>query len=237
VLLARDHRLEADAGGAGDGDHDVLRFRVGEESTAGFSLARILRPGEVVLARSGEFSIATESASRRRGDFGGKRYMQSLSENVREERDLRGSFGRLERAQLKSAVRVAELTLAGGMPDEDTRARLDEAVAARERARVGLERSTRSLRSCEMEIHRKLSFAFAPVALVLLGIPLGLRFARGGRLAGFGVGVAAIAFFYYPLWFAGQGLATSGALPAGISVWMVQIVAGGLGAAWLSRKL
>lgn len=243
VLLARDHRVEAEAsvaggGGGEDGDErDVLRFRLGGASAGAFSWARILRPGEVVLARSGEFSIATESASKRRGGFGKKRYMKSLSENVREETGLRAKLSALEREQLDSAVRVAEFTLAGGMPDAETRARLDEAVAARDRARVGLERTAAGLRSCEMEIHRKLSFAFTPLALALLGIPLGLRFARGGRLAGFGVGVAAISFFYYPLWFAGQGLATSGALPAGVSVWMVQIVAGAGGALWLSRKL
>jgi lipopolysaccharide export LptBFGC system permease protein LptF len=236
VLIARDHRLEADVGGAG-GDRDVLRFRVGDASTAGFSLARILRPGEVVLARSGEFSIATESASKRRDRFGENRYKKSLSENVRSEADLRGGLAELEAAELAAAMRVAEITLAGGMPDEHTRARLDEAVTARREARARLMRAVGALRCCEMEIHRKLSFAFAPLALVLLGIPLGLRFARGGRLAGFGVGVAVIAFFWYPLWFAGQGLATSGALPPGVSVWFVQIVAGGLGALWLSRKV
>ena len=237
VVLARDHRLEADRGAGAEAEHDILRFRIGDASAEGFSWARILRPGEVVLAKSGDFSIATRSASKGRGAFGGKNYMKSLSENVQDATRLRGELAELESRQLDSAVRVAEVTLAGGMPDEDTLARVDEAVAARDGARVELERTLAGFRSCEMEIHRKLSFAFAPVALALLGIPLGLRFARGGRLAGFGVGVAVIAFFYYPLWFAGQGLATSGALPAGLSVWMVQIVSGGAGAFWLSRKL
>ena len=163
--------------------------------------------------------------------------MKSLSDNVREEVDLRNGLVDLESLQLNSAMRVAELTLAGGMPDARTRARLDEAVAARDKARIDIEHKSAGLRSCEMEIHRKLSFAFAPLALALLGIPIGLRFARGGRLAGFGVGVAVIAFFYYPVWFAGQGLATSGALPAALSVWAVQIIAGVSGAIWLSRKL
>ncbi|MHC4252289.1 MAG: LptF/LptG family permease, partial [Planctomycetota bacterium] len=239
VLVARDHRLEAGAGAAGGGaERDVLRFRIGGGASAtGFSWARILRPGEVVLARSGEFSIATGNASRPQGGFGTKRYMRSLSENVREEVRFREGLGKLEREELASAMRVAELTLAGGMPDTPTRGRLDEAVAARDRARAGIVHSAADLRSCEMEIHRKLSFAFAPFALALLGIPLGLRFARGGRLAGFGVGVAAISLFYYPLWFTGQGFAKSGALPAGPSVWMVQIVSACAGALWLSRKL
>jgi len=233
VLLARDHALEAEAGG----ERDVLRFRIGDSSAAGFSLARIRRPGEVVLAKSGDFSVATGNQSRRRGDFGAKPYQKSLSDNVREEAALRASLRDLEREELDSAVRVAEIAFAGGMPDAGTRARIGRAIAARDGARTGLVRKSAELRACEMEIHRKLSFAFGPFALALLGIPLGLRFARGGRLAAFGVGVATIAFFYYPLWFAGQGLATGGALPAGPSVWMVQIVSGGAGAVWLSRKL
>ncbi|MHC5053145.1 MAG: LptF/LptG family permease [Planctomycetota bacterium] len=238
VLVARDHRLEAEAGAAGgEAERDVLRFRIGGASATGFSWARILRPGEVVLAKSGEFSIATGSASKLQDGFGKKRYMEPLSGNVREEVRFREGLGGLEREELASAVRVTELTLAGGMPDAATRARLDEAVAARDRARVALTDVAADLRSCEMEIHRKLSFAFAPFALALLGIPLGLRFARGGRLAGFGVGVAAISLFYYPLWFTGQGFAKSGALPAGPSVWMVQIVSACAGAIWLSRKL
>ena len=88
-----------------------------------------------------------------------------------------------------------------------------------------------------MEINRKLSFAFGPLALALVGIPLGLWLARGGKLTGFIVGIAAIALFYYPLWFAGQGLASAGELPAGIAVWMAHIAAGGVGAAWLSRMV
>jgi len=233
VLLARDHALEAEAGG----ERDVLCFHVGDSSAAGFSLARIRRPGEVVLAKSGDFSVATGNESRRRGDFGGKPYQKSLSENVREEAALRASLRDLEREELDSAVRVAEIALAGGMPDAGTRARIKKAIAARDGARAGLERESAVLRYCEMEIHRKLSFAFGPFALALLGIPLGLKFARGGRLAAFGVGVGTIAIFYYPLWFAGQGLATSGSLPAGPAVWMVQIVSAGIGAIWLSRKL
>jgi len=237
VLLARDHGLKAEAAGAAGGGRDVLRFRIGDSSSAGFSWARIRRPGEVVLAKSGEFSVATGSESNRRGTFGGRPYQKSLSENVRDEAALRKALRDLEGEELDAAVRVPEVALAGGMPDAGTQARIDKAIAARDGARAGLERKSASLRACEMEIHRKLSFAFGPFALALLGIPLGLRFARGGRLAAFGVGVATIALFYYPLWFAGQGLATSGALPAGPSVWAVQIVSGGAGAIWLSRKV
>ncbi len=99
----------------------------------------------------------------------------------------------------------------------------------------GEARLSKLLRVEEMEIHRKLSFAFGPLALVLLGIPLGLKLGRGGRVAGFVVGIAAVAVFYHPLWFCGQGLATAGTLHPGISVWMANAAAGAVGAVWLSR--
>ncbi len=86
-----------------------------------------------------------------------------------------------------------------------------------------------------MEIHRKLSMAFTPLALLLFGIPLGLGLGRGGPLVGFTVGIAAIAFVYYPLWIAGQWLASSGVLPPVVSVWAAPVLVGGGGAVCLSR--
>ena len=93
------------------------------------------------------------------------------------------------------------------------------------------------LRVYEMEIHRKLSMAFSPLAMALFGIALGLRLGRGNRVVGFTVGIAAIAVVYYPLWISGQGLAASGVMPPGVAVWAAPALVASFGAAWLSRMV
>ena len=196
VVLARDHTLEAET----TAETDVLRFQIPEPTgERPFGWARISKPGEVLLARSGQVTITVESAAKQRDEFLGKDWAHGLSRNVRDAKKVREGLAGFE----------------GHRHEVDVR----------------------RLRALDMEINRKLSFAFGPLALALVGIPLGLWLARGGKLTGFIVGIAAIALFYYPLWFAGQGLATAGVLPAGIAVWMAHIAAGGAGAAWLSRMV
>ncbi len=196
VVLARDHTLEAET----TAEKEVLLFRIPEpEGKRPFAWARISKPGEVLLARSGQIAISIESASKQRDKFLQKDWAHGLSRNVRDAKEVRQGLAALE----------------------GHRHELD----------------VRRLRALDMEINRKLSFAFGPVALALIGIPLGLWLARGGKLTGFIVGIAVISLFYYPLWFAGQGLASAGELPAGIAVWMAHIAAGGVGAAWLSRMV
>jgi lipopolysaccharide export LptBFGC system permease protein LptF len=196
-----------------------------------------VRPGEAALARRGEIALAVASPVERRSDFGTREYAEGLSANVRRAKKLRGEFASLERGQLEAAVGLGAAVLAGGAASGETVSRLEGALAGADRSRSELARRTAELRRLEMEIHRKLSVAFAPLALAFLGIPLGLRLGRGGRLAGFAVGIAAIAFVYYPIWISGQGLAASGALPAGPAVWAAPALVGGCGAAWLSRMV
>ncbi|GAG50791.1 unnamed protein product, partial [marine sediment metagenome] len=125
----------------------------------------------------------------------------------------------------------------GGPPSHEPAERLERAQSSAQEARRLVTWHATVVRFIEMEIHRKLSMAFAPLALALLGIPLGLRLAGGGVLAGFTVGIAAIALVYYPLWASGQGLALSGFLPPVFSVWVAPVLLGGGGAVWLSRMV
>ena len=148
VVLARDHTLEAET----TAETDVLRFQIPEPADERpFAWARISRPGEVLLARSGQIAITTESAAKRRDKFLNKDWANGLSRNVRDAKEVREGLAGLKGYRHELAAR--------------------------------------RLRALEMEINRKLSFAFGPVALALVGIPLGLWLARGGKLTGFIVAV------------------------------------------------
>jgi lipopolysaccharide export system permease protein len=248
VVLAREHALDspspevhAPRGGTGTrpdgGKWDLLRFRLGVEGGSGARAGwiEITRPGEAALAESGEFSLAVESAAERRRSFADRNYARGLSENVRDARRSRERLGELEREELDRAAGLAALLAAGLPASARAAATLDEAVEAADLSRHSLDAEASRLRSVEVEVHRKLSTAFAPLAFALLGIPLGLALGRGGHLTGFAVGIALIAFVYYPLWMLGQGLASSGVLPCGVGVWAAPVLVGACGAVWLSR--
>jgi lipopolysaccharide export LptBFGC system permease protein LptF len=197
----------------------------------------VFAPGEVLLAREGTLTLAFADADDARGRFGRREYFLGISGNIREARALQRKLADDERAQLEKAVHLAATALAGDAPSRDLETRLDRARSDYRAAVRRLRRDADGLRYHQMETHRKLSMAFGPLAMLLLGVPLGLRLGRGGRLAGFTVGIAAIALVYYPLWMAGQGLAVSGALPAGLAVWTPPAVIGCGGAYWLSRMV
>ncbi len=58
-----------------------------------------------------------------------------------------------------------------------------------------------------MNFHRRLSTAFAALAFVLLGIPVGLRFGQGGPIRCGLLGVLIVALLFYPLLVGLRGLA------------------------------
>jgi lipopolysaccharide export system permease protein len=220
VVLARDHELEI--GGSevpGEEDLDCFRFRLeGHESAPdGKGWARVFRPGEVVLAKRGRLELAFRNASAGKREVGTREYESGLSANIRRARQARDELTALRND-------LASVDPSGhGRAAKPMQKKLDEAVSTR--------------RVYEMEIHRKISMAFGPIAMLLFGIPMGLRLGRGSRVAGFTIGIAAIAVVYYPLWISGQGLAVSGALPPGPAVWAAPALVGTGGAAWLSRIL
>jgi hypothetical protein len=69
------------------------------------------------------------------------------------------------------------------------------------------------------EYHLRFSLAFAPLALALIGIPLGMTIERGGRGVGFGAAVLVL-FFYYLLLVMGMNLADRESIPAVPALWM-----------------
>jgi lipopolysaccharide export system permease protein len=76
----------------------------------------------------------------------------------------------------------------------------------------------------EAEFHLRFALAFAPLALALIGISLGMTLERGGRGVGFGAAIGVL-FFYYLLLVMGLNLAERGAWPPGPALWIANATA------------
>ncbi len=82
----------------------------------------------------------------------------------------------------------------------------------------------------QVEKHERIVIAFAPLVLVLVGIPLGLQSQRSGKGAGFSLALVVFLVYYVLLSFAGT-IADKGVLPAAIILWLPNLCFL-LGGAW-----
>lgn len=78
-----------------------------------------------------------------------------------------------------------------------------------------------------VELQRKFSIPFACLAFAAIGVPLGIRPSRAVHARGFTVSLLLI-FSYYLLLTLGDSLGTRGVLPAGIALWLPNILLTGL---------
>ena len=79
----------------------------------------------------------------------------------------------------------------------------------------------------EIQIHRRIALAAAPLLFALVGVPLGLRRTRGARSLG-SLLCAALVFGYYMLLSAGTFLAEQHRLPASVALWIPNVIFTGL---------
>jgi lipopolysaccharide export system permease protein len=86
------------------------------------------------------------------------------------------------------------------------------------------------------ELHLRFAIAFSPLALAMLGIPLGVALEKGGRGVGFGASLG-IVFFYYLFLILGLTLAEKGLLPPGPALWTANAISGALGVFLYRRRL
>jgi len=86
----------------------------------------------------------------------------------------------------------------------------------------------------EVEWHKKFSIPFACTVFVLIGMPLAVVSARGGRGVSVGMSIGAF-FLYYVLLSTGEKLADRGIAPPWIAMWLPNIVLG-IGGAILLRQ-
>jgi lipopolysaccharide export LptBFGC system permease protein LptF len=109
------------------------------------------------------------------------------------------------------SVRPEEaLGLAGRDPEEMSLGQLRAEIAAARTA-------GKPDRDAETELASKYTLPFTTILFAILGIPLGLKPARGGQSERFGVAIA-LFFLYYSLMRAGEALAARGQLSAFVAM-------------------
>jgi lipopolysaccharide export system permease protein len=93
---------------------------------------------------------------------------------------------------------------------------------------------TSQIRAYRVEIHKKFSIATATLVFVLIGVPIALRFPRGG--VGMVIGVSIFMFgFYYVGLIGGESLANEGYVPPVWAMWATNVIMGLLGVFGLAR--
>jgi lipopolysaccharide export system permease protein len=112
-------------------------------------------------------------------------------------------------------------------PSEMTFSQLRTAIAAKRRAHE-------PAFSESVELQRKFSIPFACLAFAALGVPLGIRPSRAVRSRGFLLSLAFI-FLYYLLLTLGESLGERGILPAGVALWIPNVLLTALALGFLRR--
>ena len=90
------------------------------------------------------------------------------------------------------------------------------------------------VREYQVEVQKKYSIAAATLIFVLIGVPLALRFARGGVGMVMGVSIAIFGIYYVGL-IGGETLADEGYLTPILSMWMMNMLFGVFGIFGLAR--
>lgn len=148
---------------------------------------------------------------------------EPLLVNWREARELRASVPLRQDFILDRAAELAAQAIAGSPADPampllagkhwmEVRTAATQVSGARTKAQKKL-----------VEFHRKLSLAFLPLSLVILGIGLGLLVRKGNRVVGFVLGPLAYLLTYYPLMVISKEFANAEAAPPW-TVWAPNVV-------------
>lgn len=95
-------------------------------------------------------------------------------------------------------------------------------------------RMPRRQRTIQAEIHKKISFSFATLVFVLVGLPAAILSRRGEAVVSFSVAMGMVAI-YYVLFVAGRTVAVFGYLPAWLALWLPNVLLVAI-ALFLGRK-
>ncbi|HNZ96302.1 MAG TPA: LptF/LptG family permease [Thermoanaerobaculia bacterium] len=90
-------------------------------------------------------------------------------------------------------------------------------------------------RLARVEIHKKYAFPAASLVFALLAVPLGFSNRRGGKSSGFAVSIGVI-LVYYVIVNQGEEAARVGRLPAGLAIWLPNLLLAALGLYLLFRR-
>lgn len=106
----------------------------------------------------------------------------------------------------------------GGVGKKEKEMTIDELVYRLEH--VGdVKNVPKNRRASEAEIHKKISFSFATLVFVLVGLPVAIISRRGEVVVSFSLAMGVVAV-YYVLFVWGRMMAINGFLPPWIALWM-----------------
>ena len=183
------------------------RFSYAQEANLGFEDGRAM----LTLYDGRTYEPATSSLDEFRiTEFQQQRLALQLTEDIQ-----RGEF----RNQNPRSMRISQLKTFIGTLKSNLQTSSDK------------DYTVRKILSAEVEYHKKFSIPFACFIFGLIGIPLGLMVKKGGRMLGFGIGLAVIVV-YYLLLQVGQNAGMNGMLPPVLAMWFPNIVIGVCGIAF-----
>jgi lipopolysaccharide export system permease protein len=158
----------------------------------------------------------------------GQRLERTGSSLYRSDRDM--TVGMMNARIDTLQTELAELTTAGALPVGP--AGIDSIGLINRDTRI--ESIQYQIREYGVEIQKKFAIAIATLVFVLIGVPLALRFPRGGVGMVIAVSLTIFAIYYVGL-IGGESLADAGHLPPALSMWITNILLGGLGLAAMLR--
>ena len=119
-------------------------------------------------------------------------------------------------------------------PDTKTRALSLQELLRRGDVPVTTHQQEVAVRPYRIEFHRRFSYPFACLVLMLVGVPLGLSSKRGGKSTGFVLTILLV-FIYYFLSSVGVALAAQGKLSPLLGVWGANLLFAAAGALLLQQ--
>jgi lipopolysaccharide export system permease protein len=182
----------------------------------------------MIFAESGVFGWDAERGQARFRLHNGDLHIESEVAGAAEYKRI--GFEDFEYAfAVKSLVELAAAQL---RPKDMTTDELRAAAAQREAAGDGA--PDRRLTEYRLQIHRRYALPFAPLLFALVGVPLAMRSTRSGRSLGTLLCAALVGAYYGALTFS-QFLALGGWIPAGLALWVPNLLCAGAAVLLLAR--
>ncbi len=135
------------------------------------------------------------------------------------------------------ATHFTNLDIHGSLKREETAKRLEEMTTKELWGHIREVRSREQVPRWQLvKLHKRFSFAFAPLAFILIGVPLGIKTHRSAKSIGFVISFC-LTFVYYFIMLAGEHLGRMGTLPPGLAIWLPNLFLGITGIFLLVRMV
>lgn len=130
---------------------------------------------------------------------------------------------------LSFATHFTNLDIHGSLKHEETTKRLEEMTTKELWGHIKeIQNQGQVPRWQLVKLHKRFSFAFAPLAFILIGTPLGIKTHRSAKSIGFVISFV-LTFIYYFIMMSGEQMGKSGVLPPGLAIWLPNLFLGIVG--------